>query len=80
VFSRSIGTRAGGLLGFTLCKLPGLVPLLLVFLTACSGQVQKKIAADAGFAAFQVQGDGFRHQVYTKEGRGNIVHFYIEGD
>lgn len=80
MLSRSIGTRAGGLLEFALCKLSWLVPLLLVCLTACSGQVHKRIAEEAGFAAFQVQGDGFRHQVYTKEGRGNIVHFYIEGD
>ncbi|MFT5332599.1 MAG: pimeloyl-ACP methyl ester carboxylesterase [Halioglobus sp.] len=80
MFSLSSGTRTGGLLGFTVCKLSWLMPLLLLFLTACSGQVQKRIAAEAGFAAFQVQGDGFRHQVYTKHGRGNVVHFYLEGD
>lgn len=80
MFSRGIGTGGGDQLRLVRCQLPGLLTLLLLCLTACSGQVQKKIAAEAGFASFQVQGDGFHHQVYTKEGRGNIVHFYIEGD
>jgi pimeloyl-ACP methyl ester carboxylesterase len=57
------------------------IPILAIsFLIACGGSPHKKIAVHHGFTGVEVQGEGFRHQIYKKEGLGELIHVYIEGD
>lgn len=61
----------------TRCVLLGMLALMLA---ACAHQSPDNIAREHGFRASLVKGQDFSHREYFREGTGDILHVYIEGD